>query len=70
MPSCSTAGAVVDAAALIKSGIVRRAKDGHPSSGQRRNQGQDQFRGVRRLQSAVEAVEKAGGSVKILGTEA
>ena len=41
------AGATVDAAALVKAGVLRRAKDGVRLLGAWRTQGQGRFRGVR-----------------------
>ena len=44
------AGAAVDAAALVKAGVLRRAKDGVRLLGIRRNQGQGRLLGLGRLQ--------------------
>jgi large subunit ribosomal protein L15 len=52
--------------ALVKAGVIRRAKDGVRLLGRRRAQGQADLRSRRRLQVAIAAIEKAGGSVKIL----
>ena len=60
------AGAVVDAAALIKAGILRRAKDGVRLLGNGEIKAKVSFEVYGASKSAVEAVEKAGGSVKIL----
>src|SRR6186713_151105 len=60
------AGAVVDAAALIKAGIMRRAKDGVRLLGNGEIKAKVSFEVYGASKSAVEAVEKAGGSVKIL----
>ena len=60
------AGAVVDAAALIKAGIMRRAKDGIRLLGNGEIKAKVNFEVFGASKSAVEAVEKAGGSVKIL----
>ena len=60
------AGAVVDAAALIKAGIMRRAKDGVRLLGNGEIKAKVSFEVFGASKSAVEAVEKAGGSVKIL----
>jgi len=60
------AGAVVDAAALIKAGVLRRAKDGVRLLGNGEIKAKVSFEVYGASKSAVEAVEKAGGSVKIL----
>jgi large subunit ribosomal protein L15 len=60
------AGAVVDAAALIKAGLMRRAKDGVRLLGNGELKAKVNFEVFGASKSAVEAVEKAGGSVKIL----
>src|SRR5437667_174936 len=60
------AGAVVDAAALIKAGVLRRAKDGVRLLGNGEIKAKVSFEVFGASKSAVEAVEKAGGSVKIL----
>src|SRR5437868_2369660 len=60
------AGAVVDAAALIKAGVLRRAKDGVRLLGNGEIKAKVNFEVFGASKSAVEAVEKAGGSVKIL----
>jgi large subunit ribosomal protein L15 len=58
--------AVVDAAALIKAGLMRREKDGVRLLGTGAIKSKVQFAVYGASKSAVEAVEKAGGSVKIL----
>ena len=60
------AGATVDAAALIKAGILRRAKDGVRLLGTGEIKAKVAFEVYGASKSAVAAVEKAGGSVKIL----
>jgi large subunit ribosomal protein L15 len=60
------ASAVVDAAALIKAGVIRREKDGVRLLGNGELKAKVQFAVYGASKSAVEAVEKAGGSVKIL----
>jgi large subunit ribosomal protein L15 len=60
------AGATVDAAALIKAGVMRRAKDGVRLLGSGELKAKVNFEVFGASKSAVEAVEKAGGSVKIL----
>src|ERR1700754_3252893 len=60
------AGATVDAAALVKAGILRRAKDGVRLLGNGEIKAKVAFEVYGASKSAVEAVEKAGGSVKIL----
>ena len=60
------AGATVDAAALIKAGVLRRAKDGVRLLGNGEIKAKVSFEVYGASKSAVEAVEKAGGSVKIL----
>jgi large subunit ribosomal protein L15 len=63
------AGAVVDAAALIKAGILRRAKDGVRLLGNGEIKAKVAFEVYGASKSAVAAVEKAGGSVKILASK-
>jgi large subunit ribosomal protein L15 len=60
------AGATVDAAAMIKAGLMRRAKDGVRLLGNGELKAKVNFEVFGASKSAVEAVEKAGGSVKIL----
>jgi large subunit ribosomal protein L15 len=60
------AGATVDSAALIKAGLMRRAKDGVRLLGNGELKANVSFEVYGASKSAVEAVEKAGGSVKIL----
>ena len=56
----------VDAAALVKAGVLRRAKDGVRLLGNGELKAKVNFEVFGASKSAVEAVEKAGGSVKIL----
>jgi len=60
------AGAVIDAAALIKAGLMRRAKDGVRLLGTGELKTKADFAVYGASKSAQAAVEKAGGSVKIL----
>jgi large subunit ribosomal protein L15 len=60
------ASAAVDAAALIKAGILRRAKDGVRLLGNGELKAKVNFEVYGASKSAVEAVQKTGGSVKIL----
>jgi large subunit ribosomal protein L15 len=60
------AKAVVDAAALVKAGVLRRAKAGVRLLGNGEIKAKVQFAVYGASKSAVAAVEKAGGSVKIL----
>jgi large subunit ribosomal protein L15 len=60
------AGAVVDSAALIKAGVMRRAKDGVRLLGNGELKSKVNFEVYGASKSAQAAVEKAGGSVKIL----
>ena len=60
------ASALVDAAALIKAGLIRREKDGVRLLGNGEIKAKVQFAVFGASKSAVAAVEKAGGSVKIL----
>ena len=60
------AGATVDAEALVKAGLLRRAKDGVKLLGSGEIKAKVAFAVYRASKSAVAAVEKAGGSVKIL----
>src|SRR4029079_4720101 len=59
-------GATVDAAAMVKAGLMRRAKDGVRLLGNGELKSKVSFEVFGASKSAVEAVEKAGGSVKIL----
>ncbi|HEY5732939.1 MAG TPA: 50S ribosomal protein L15 [Methyloceanibacter sp.] len=60
------AGALVDATALIKAGLMRRAKDGVRLLGNGELKSKVDFAVYGASKSAQAAVEKAGGSVKIL----
>ena len=60
------AGATVDAAAMIKAGLMRRAKDGVRLLGSGELKAKVSFEVYGASKSAVEAVEKVGGTVKIL----
>ena len=60
------AGAAVDSAAMIKAGLMRRAKDGVLLLGNGEIKAKVNFEVYGASKSAVAAVEKAGGSVKIL----
>jgi large subunit ribosomal protein L15 len=64
------AGATVDAAALVKAGVLRRAKDGVRLLGKGEIKGKVAFEVYGASKSAVMAVEKAGGTVKILAPAA
>jgi len=60
------AAATVDAAALVKAGLLRRAHDGVRLLGEGELKAKVAFSVWGASKSAVAAVEKAGGSVKIL----
>jgi large subunit ribosomal protein L15 len=60
------AGAVVDAAALVKAGVMRRAKDGVRLLGGGELKGKVDFAIFGASKSAQAAVERLGGSLKIL----
>jgi large subunit ribosomal protein L15 len=60
------AGATLDAAALVKAGLLRRAKDGVRLLGDGEIKAKVAFSVWGASKSAVAAVEKAGGSVTIL----
>jgi large subunit ribosomal protein L15 len=60
---------VVDAEALVRAGVVRRAKRGIRLLGKGEIKAAVQFAVYGASRSAVEAVEKAGGSVKILAPQ-
>jgi large subunit ribosomal protein L15 len=60
------AGATVDVAALVKAGILRRAKDGVRLLGEGELKAKLAFTVAGASKTAVAAVEKAGGSVEIL----
>ena len=59
-------GAVIDVAALVKAGLLRREKDGVRLLGDGELKAKVDFAVFGASKSAVAAVEKAGGSVKIL----
>ena len=58
--------APVDAEAMVKAGLMRRAKDGVKLLGQGEFKAKADFAVYGASKSAVAAIEKAGGSVKIL----
>ena len=60
------AKAPVDAEAMVKAGLMRRAKDGVKLLGHGDFKAKAQFSVWAASKSAVEAIEKAGGSVKLL----
>jgi large subunit ribosomal protein L15 len=60
------AAATIDAAALVKAGILRRAKDGVRLLGSGEIKAKVKIAVFGASRSAVAAVEKAGGSVEIL----
>jgi len=60
------AKALVDAAALVKAGVLRRARDGVRLLGGGEIKAKVEFAVYGASKSAVAAVEKAGGSVKVL----
>lgn len=59
------AGATVDAAALIKAGVIRRAKDGVRVLSTGELKAKLAFDVAGASKAAVEKIEKAGGSVKL-----
>jgi large subunit ribosomal protein L15 len=61
------AGALVDVAALVKAGLIRRAKDGVRLLGAGELKAKADFAVFGASKSARAAVEKVGGSVRILG---
>lgn len=65
-----SAGDVVTVAKLVETGVVRRAKDGVRLLGRGELTTKLSFEIEGASKTAVEAVEKAGGSVKISGGEA
>lgn len=58
--------ATIDVAALVQAGVLRRAKDGVKILGQGELKAKVAFAVTAASKSAVEAIEKAGGSVTIL----
>jgi large subunit ribosomal protein L15 len=60
------ADAAIDAAAMVKAGLMRRAKGGVKLLGGGEFKSKAAFSVYRASKSAIAAVEKAGGSVKIL----
>jgi large subunit ribosomal protein L15 len=63
------ASGTVDVAALVKAGLVRRAKDGVRLLGSGELKARIDFAVYGASKSAVAAVEKAGGSVQILASK-
>jgi large subunit ribosomal protein L15 len=59
-------GAVVDEAALVLAGVLRRAKDGLRLLGNGEITSKVQLRVAGASKSALAAIEKAGGSVEVL----
>ena len=57
----------IDVAALIEAGVVARARDGVKILGNGELKAKAEFEVYGASKSAVEAIEKAGGSVKTLG---
>ena len=70
MPASSTPARTVDAAALVKAGVLRRAKDGVRLLGSGEIKAKVAFSVWGASKSAVAAVEKAGGSVDDPGARA
>ena len=62
------AGSPIDVAAMVKAGLMRRAKGGVKLLGGGELKSKAAFSVYRASKSAIAAVEKAGGSVKILAT--
>jgi large subunit ribosomal protein L15 len=62
-------GSIVDSEALIAAGVVRRAKDGVRLLGRGELKAKLTFKVAGASKSAVEAVEKAGGSVEIVAAK-
>jgi large subunit ribosomal protein L15 len=60
------AGNPIDVAAMVKAGLMRRVKGGVKLLGHGEFKAKASFSVYRASQSAIQAVEKAGGSVKIL----
>jgi large subunit ribosomal protein L15 len=60
------AGATIDSAALVKAGVLRRAKEGVRLLGMGEIKAKVTFSVWGASKSAVAAVEKAGGSVEVL----
>ena len=60
------AGNPIDVEAMVKAGLMRRAKGGVKLLGVGEFKAKASFSVYRASQSAIQAVEKAGGSVKIL----
>ena len=60
------AGSPIDVAAMVKAGLMRRAKGGVKLLGDGEFKTKAEFAVYRASKSAIAAVEKAGGSVKIL----
>ena len=64
-PRSSTPRTTVDAEALIKAGVIRRAKDGVRLLGDGELKAKLAFDVAGASKAAIEKVEKAGGSVKL-----
>jgi large subunit ribosomal protein L15 len=63
------AGAVINAESLVKSRVLRRAKDGVRLLGRGEIKAKINIEVHGASKSAIEAIEKAGGSVKILAPQ-
>jgi large subunit ribosomal protein L15 len=64
------AGKPVTVEALVEAGVCARARDGVKILGNGELKTKATFEVVRASKSAIAAIEKAGGSVKLLGAEA
>jgi large subunit ribosomal protein L15 len=62
--------ATIDVAALVKAGVLRRAKDGVRLLGSGELKAKAAFAVAGASKSATQAVEKAGGSVQVLAPKA
>src|SRR3974390_889182 len=59
-------GSAIDAAAMVKAGLMRRAKDGVKLLGDGEFNSKADFAVYRASKSAIASIEKAGGSVTVL----
>ncbi len=64
------AGKLVDVAALVAAGVCARARDGVKILGVGELKGKVAFEAARASAGAVAAIEKAGGSIRLLAVEA
>jgi large subunit ribosomal protein L15 len=70
MPASSTRKKTVDAAALAAAGVIRRVKDGVRVLADGELKAKVKFEVAGASKSAVDKIEKAGGSITVLAAKA